>query len=379
MSVTLPSAPALGMDTEDGGRMPTMDSGRDEVVDVLRGLCIVMMVCNHVAPGSLLNRFSHAALFIDGAMGFVFLSGYILGIVHFRRVAKIGREGAFLKILRRAGQLYGIHVLLALSLTTWAVVANRLGVVGHDEASFQLLPTVGRILTFQLQPPFLDILPLYCVFLVLAIPGLHLIGCVGVLPVLAASAGIYTWGLIYQTEGSFWGSHFRPSGWQFLFFAGMSLGVVLNRNSSSKRFWRQSLVRPTFVLFLGFLGVSQLARPGLEGLRPSSVETFMGFFNKSSLGLMTVVYFLSAVLPAYSVMGGLYRRGSTWKLLTDPLAELGRASLFSYLAHFVILAVALSVGITKMSWYLQDITAVMALGLIILGSRSRLMRRLIPN
>ncbi|MTA97652.1 MAG: hypothetical protein F2532_01820, partial [Actinobacteria bacterium] len=51
---------------------------RDRALDVVRGICIISMVIRHMSYGSFLDTGIHAPFWIDGAFGFVFLSGLVL-------------------------------------------------------------------------------------------------------------------------------------------------------------------------------------------------------------------------------------------------------------------------------------------------------------
>jgi hypothetical protein len=64
--------------------------GRDRAIDVLRGLCIVSMTTAHLAAGSRPWQVFHLGTFVDGAVGFGFLSGLVLGMTQ-RRTIDRGR------------------------------------------------------------------------------------------------------------------------------------------------------------------------------------------------------------------------------------------------------------------------------------------------
>src|SRR4051812_42249003 len=60
--------------------------GRNRAIDMLRGLCIVSMTTAHLAAGSWPWQVFHVAVLVDGAVGFVLLSGIVLGITQHRNV-----------------------------------------------------------------------------------------------------------------------------------------------------------------------------------------------------------------------------------------------------------------------------------------------------
>ena len=93
--------------------------GRDQRLDVFRGLALITIFINHV-PGNLYeNLTSRNFGFSDAAEAFVLMSGIAVGLAYSRGF----REGAFLsscmKVWRRAGLLYVTHIvssLLAIAL-----------------------------------------------------------------------------------------------------------------------------------------------------------------------------------------------------------------------------------------------------------------------
>lgn len=75
-------------------------AARNVAIDVIRGLCIVRMATAHLATGSVGFRITHAAVWADGAVGFVFLSGLDPGITQRRTVERSGPRAGAAKMLR---------------------------------------------------------------------------------------------------------------------------------------------------------------------------------------------------------------------------------------------------------------------------------------
>ena len=99
-------------------RAPSMsagpESGRDRAIDVLRGLCIISMTTAHLAAGSWPWRIFHLGTFVDGAVGFVFLSGVVLGITQRRAIERAGLLAGQRKLLRRIVVIYCANIGLCL-------------------------------------------------------------------------------------------------------------------------------------------------------------------------------------------------------------------------------------------------------------------------
>src|SRR3954454_9734595 len=96
-------------------------SSRDTAIDALRGACIVSMTTAHLAAGSWPYLFTHSAVFIDGAVGFVLLSGVMVGRTQRRIADRDGLLAGQRKLLRRIGVIYAAH--LALCVVGFLVVA----------------------------------------------------------------------------------------------------------------------------------------------------------------------------------------------------------------------------------------------------------------
>src|SRR4051812_3578780 len=100
-------------------------SARDPAFDVLRGLALISMISAHMRNfdlDTIAGRVMHSAHWIDGAFFFVALSGIVTGLVHRRIVERSGVRASAVKLMRRAGFLYLVHLMLALTvLTTYSV------------------------------------------------------------------------------------------------------------------------------------------------------------------------------------------------------------------------------------------------------------------
>ncbi|MFZ4558098.1 MAG: OpgC domain-containing protein [Pseudanabaena sp.] len=68
---------------------PTIDEKRDFRLDFLRGIAIVFMVVNHLESRSYFNNVTQGHIYASAAEGFVFLSGFVLGMVTLKRIGKV--------------------------------------------------------------------------------------------------------------------------------------------------------------------------------------------------------------------------------------------------------------------------------------------------
>ena len=152
-------------------QLPAVRTGqrRDPVLDALRGACVVSMVVAHLAPDSVLYRVTHPLVWVDGAAGFIFFSGLVLGITQRARSAGVGGAACRRWLWQRAAVIYLAHVtLVVVALGLRAATAGPAFVPPPAEIGSPPA-VVLAVLTLGLQPPFLDILPLYVVLLIGAV------------------------------------------------------------------------------------------------------------------------------------------------------------------------------------------------------------------
>src|SRR4029453_15583376 len=143
-------------------------SDRDLRLDFLRGLCVLVIVIDHIAGDSPLrvltggNRFATSA-----AEGFVFISGVVVGVVYLRMVQRASLGTAVLRLLERAWVLY----LIAVGLTLLVLpVSERLGLGGAQGVPLgRPVELVWRILMLH-QTYYLVDVPLLYTLLLFAAP-----------------------------------------------------------------------------------------------------------------------------------------------------------------------------------------------------------------
>ncbi|MBA3625656.1 MAG: OpgC domain-containing protein, partial [Methylibium sp.] len=141
-------------------------------LDAARGLMLVLMALTHLP-----TRFSSPAGqpfgFVSAAEGFVMLSAYMAGMVYTSRALKSGIPAMRTAFLMRALKIYGCQAALLLFLFTFIAVlgltfdrAEVKGLMGF----FLEEPLTAFIASLLLlyNPPLLDILPIYIVFMLLS-------------------------------------------------------------------------------------------------------------------------------------------------------------------------------------------------------------------
>src|SRR5437763_1612871 len=171
---------------------------RDLRLDLLRGFAIFAMVVDHFGGHSWLTYLTGGNQFlVSAAEGFVFLSGFVTGIVYGGRIARVGWAAVVEAILRRAVLLYAVTTGLTLlfvglfvftDLRLWLDRAYGLGLTDP-------LELVVGTLTLHYTYHGTDILWMYTVLIAASPLLFHLLLTGRTTPLLLGS--VLLW-LIYQ-------------------------------------------------------------------------------------------------------------------------------------------------------------------------------------
>lgn len=292
--------------------------GRDDRLDMFRGIALVMIFINHV-PGNAFEAYTSRNFgFSDAAEAFVFMSGMAAGLAYSNAFRAGPLWPAIARAWARARQLYFVHLSITLmALGIFAAAALWLGAYEglqkNNIAPIFAHPLEAMIgipaLTHQLG--YLNILPLYAVMLV-ATPGLLLLGIRWPRATLAGS--VLLWAVAgqfrlnfpnYPTSG---GWFFNPLSWQLLFVIGLLSGVMMKQG--------RRLVPLNSVLLTGLVAfllivllwvkigaVGDAGRNVLGALSNLGLPFYLTWFDKTFLALprlahaLALFYVLSALAP----------------------------------------------------------------------------------
>lgn len=333
---------------------PPPASSRRWELDALRGLMLVLMTSTHL-PTWFSIPAGQPFGFVSAAEGFVFLSAYMAGLVYTQRAVRDGIPSMRRAFLRRALVIYACQAACLLFLFT---VIAALGMKFHQPAANNLMlfylhaPLTGLWtgLLMIYNPPLLDILPVYIVFM-LASPWIlsHVLqgGWKTVLGASIALWGAAQFGLsraLYDGLVAMTGLPvpFRETGsfetfaWQLLWVLGLCLGAYHARVPSERRIvFRPWLVRAAVGVVILFFVWRHLT--GLEPFPQGDPLNL--WFDKWHVGPLRLLDFLALVVVLLHGGGWLTRHLPRMRLLET----LGAASLPVFCAHLVIVLVALAV------------------------------------
>jgi hypothetical protein len=358
----------------------TLASQRLPQLDTLRGFLLVWMTLTHL-PTHVSAYSNQMVGYVSAAEGFILLAAILVGRIQQGAVEKHGATVAQEKLWRRILRIYGYHLALlgfAFSVCAWAA------------AHFHRVP-LQNLLDFYLQhpaqallaapallynPPLLDILPMYIVFML-------------VTPLLMRIAARCGWGAVLIGSGSIWllaqfhlrdwvymaAAHwgfpiplnetgaFDWFGWQFLWTAGLWLGSAKAASLfSEKRIPKWAILASIAIASVLFVcrhtGFDVLAGPTL----------FDALVNKWRLGIFRL-------MDAAAIGILLVKFGSplaeTW--IGARLATMGRASLEVFSAHlvFCFIFLGLASGVEAQYTWWQDgvIVAVTLSSLFLVAAR----------
>lgn len=324
-------------------------SRRSWEIDAARGLMLLLMTATHL-PTRLSSPLGQPFGYVSAAEGFVLLSAYMAGMVYGRVAWRQSVAEMHHAFWRRALKIYACHAALLLFLFT---VIAFIGIRIEQPAVVDLLnfyvrqpftALVGGLLLLY-EPPLLDILPLYVLFM-LASPWVMVLAFVwGWRPVMAASATVW---LLAQFSLSRWvydGVNaivplyvpFNETGafvmwsWQFLWMLGLWMGATRNDpNAPPFEFPRWS------VLVALALAIALMAWRHLVGQIPFHPEgpysMFNPWFDKWALGPLRLINLFALMVLAIHYGPRLAARMPRQRWLET----LGSASLPVFCAHLVL-------------------------------------------
>ena len=235
-------------------------------IDTLRGLLLVWMTFNHLEGP--LSAYTFEALgFISSIEGFVFISGIVAGMVYGRIGLQQGNDLLRKRAFRRALDIYLFHMAsFVFVMILEILISNEIYASFYEQINplpmKSPLTALGLGAIFLWLPAFLDILPLYCLFLLIAPFCIHRFKNNQGYWVLSGSFLVWSlatyhyesWDNLQRFLNQFFPcvlSSFNPFAWQFLFIGGLFFGF---RHVTGSRIpIKKSLIFLALLISLGIL------------------------------------------------------------------------------------------------------------------------------
>jgi hypothetical protein len=327
-------------------------------IDALRGLMLVLMTSTHL-PTRFAGPLGQPFGFVSAAEGFVLLSGFMAGTVYMKRHQRHGEAEMRSAFLKRVAKIYLWQVALLLFLCS---VIAFIGAARQEDAIVNLVSYYldeplaafvgGLILLYN--PPLLDILPMYVLFMLLSAPLLVHGARNGWKPILAASVVIWfaaqlgAGEALYQWLAELTRTRVPPlaqtgsfsiAAWQLLWVIGLwmgATGVVTapgDAAATPRRFPRWLVLAALAIALVG------LTWRHAVGQAPFGANRELAFlFDKWHLGPLRLVNLFALMVLAIHYAPLLKRRLPRVRALET----LGAQSLAVFIAHLAIALVALA-------------------------------------
>lgn len=343
---------------------------RYPLLDGFRGYFLVMMTLHHLPANMFfplqLVDYTRFGTF-GAAQGFVFLSGVVVAMVYGGKLVKSG-EGAMRRALwQRIRLIYRYHALLVAAILLFSLAVAQTGNQSPLALSSTGAPLLNAVLSLTLLsgPSFIDILPMYLVFMAFtpaALIALHKghvaqVAAVSVALWLFAQTGFYGAFLDWLNEasginaaGSYrLGMYFDRFAWQLVYISGLIAGMLWTQGKLSLSMLRDprmgAVVPVLWALFALFVLVKFAHE--LPGVSEEFKATIAAHLSHSHISVLRIANIAVMVLLALWLLecgadhasrfarlpARALRAFITWR----PFVLLGQHSLQVYSFHVLLI------------------------------------------
>ncbi len=325
-------------------------------LDALRGVMLVLMTVTHM-PTRFADPVGQPFGFVSAAEGFVFLSAFMAGWVYSELARRSGPLAMWRAFEWRALKIYLCQAALLLFLFTaiaWLGIRVEQPAVTNLIAFYLDDPWLAAraALVMLYNPPLLDILPMYVLFMLLSPFVLTHAMRRGWAGWLAASLALWlcaqfdAWHGLYELMAAHSGLRripftqtgaFDPLAWQFLWMFGLCFGA---KGLTMPLDPKGAAVFPRWLLAAALsIAVTGFAWRHLHGQTPFLVwREWNVVFDKWHLGPLRVLNLLALIVLALRFGPRLLAWKPRWRVLET----LGASSLSIFCAHLVLVLLALA-------------------------------------
>jgi hypothetical protein len=334
---------------------------RDARFDLLRGFAVFAMAVDHFGGKSWFTLITGGNEFlVSAAEGFVFLSGFVMGMVYGGRIRRDGWMAGVEGLLRRAAVLYVVTVGLTLLFVGLFLVTDLRLWVDRTQGLGLTDPVELVVGTFTLHYTYhgTDILWMYTVLIAASPLLFHLLVTGRTRYLLAGSTLLWLAYQLFPARAAIpWvvdnAVYFPVAAWQLYFVVGLAMGY--HREAFDQRLGGIPRWPALALCALAFVGLilldwgrdtGRLATwPLLKGL---AGQTYDQVFNKPSVAWGRVVAFAIAAGFFFLLVTQFWR--PIERLLGWLLLPLGRAALLAYGLHLIAIVAVYNLDV----WGLYD-------------------------
>ncbi len=364
----VPAAPVALTQASFRARCDSRPTRRDHAIDIARGIALVAILNTHFSLmaravgdlGGVRAPFLSDLQFPDFADFFVFLSGYVYGLVYGNRLTRDGLPSVVRQTIRRMAQIVRAMVvaIAAAVALSWLLIDDA-SVLGRlDLWSFQAngRRALHDLFTFASAPLFINILCLY-VLLLAAAPFLVWGFRRNLLVTFGLSGAVWLLvqlGPLDLRTGWAGIRAFNPFAWQLLFAMGIFLGMQRGFDTILTALSRRAALALAAACAFFFL-----VRMGMK-LSPELSALIEPAAGKAQFASVRIVNFL-CLAPAFVLFVGWLERAAP--ILSSWLARLGALSLEMF-AWGVVLTMLMSVAFLALGGGVAAYVMVLPLGLV---------------
>lgn len=318
---------------------------RNHQLDFFRGLLLIVITIDHsLLLNNVIRRFTYEFIgWVSAAEGFVFLSGLTAGMVYTYKMNEKGIEFLSGLAIKRALTIYKYHILLFLFVCASVLCSSLIRDYWADAYAPLAQHPLRSIVTGSLlvyQPPFLDILPMYAIFILLVPFCIRWFQKGYAWYVLLGSFTVYFVGSLNELFHFFtipFQSYqlsprtFALLNWQILFVLGLFIGFVFYKGKTKQ--WQTN--KPLFYIALGIGLIFFIVKNAHAELPWINLEYAS---DKINLGPLRLVNFAALCYVTIFISS----RKANW-FTYNPVCYLGRYSLEVFSFHIVLLILLLPV------------------------------------
>ena len=231
---------------------------RDNRIDTMRGLLLISMAINHYG-GWMADTIWEPFGYVSDAEGFIYMSGFVFALVYSRYITDLKKLAK--KIFHRAFTVYHYHLYLIFGIPLISLLFPEYQEYWKNMIYYLYNVSVVKYIIGSFfiinQPTFMDILPMYTVFIFFCWPILLLL--IHGKDYIAIALCVIFWGLgqfinpvwylsAYILPGSSPGI-FNLFSWQIVFFMGAYFGFRKRFKMSVSLFEKKYVILPVVLFF----------------------------------------------------------------------------------------------------------------------------------
>ena len=289
---------------EHVNKMLVLPTQRDNRIDSIRGLMLVLITINHFG-GKFADFIWQPLGFISDAEGFIFISGFVFSLVYSKFL--INRNLFIKKTIHRCFTIYKYHFFLILGIPLTGMLisgyqhswGNALGFFNECHFYKYCLASLPMIY----QPYLMDVLPLYIILILLAYPFLILLHNNKGILALSLSFSLWIIGQFINPGAmlcnylfhAYTSMSFNVFSWQLIFMTGVYLGYKKKVGAEIPFIKNRTIKILLIVIFVVFLVLRHLGR-----FNDPLSEFLLGITSRESLSWIRIINFF-ALIYVFSV------------------------------------------------------------------------------